>query len=58
LSAAFELGVVTHRINDAEELATWAYKLTDRLGTEGVLDANERRALRAHLDRAFEEVED
>lgn len=49
---------MTHRIDDAEELATWAYKLTDRLGTEGVLDANERRALRAHLDRAFEEIEE
>lgn len=49
---------MTHRIDDAEELATWAYKLTDRLGTEGGLDANERRALRAHLDRAFEEIEE
>ncbi len=49
---------MTHRIDDPEELATWAYKLTDRLGTEGVIDATERRALRAHLERAFEEIEE
>ena len=42
-------------IDDTEELATWAYKITDRMGSEGVLDPTDRRALRAHLERAFEE---
>ncbi|MFB6096557.1 MAG: hypothetical protein ABEJ74_04140 [Haloferacaceae archaeon] len=44
-------------IDDPVELERWAYKLTDRLGREGVIDATERRQLLAHLDDAFGEAE-